>query len=44
VLTVQVHNDQAVAVQHRKLLIQTGGRHHEREFTSWKNVCEGREV
>jgi hypothetical protein len=30
-------------LQHRKLLIQTGGRHDEREFTSWKNVCEGRE-
>ena len=38
------HRSGSCGLQYRKLLIQTGGRRHEREFAAWKNGREGREV
>jgi len=38
------HRPRSCGLQYRKLLIQTGSRRHEREFTSWKSGREGGEV
>ena len=38
------HRSGSCGLQYRKLLIQTGDHHREKEFISWKNGREGREV